>query len=290
MLVNYHLRLDLPSLPVDYVEWRYVPCYVTIFPVFGTLISTFHRCFITDLSSRERWSTGFLLWIWLTRFSHPHNLKCETVRITTFLEITRSTVGDVLRWFLAEWFTHLQTGYLLTSLLATHSTIPIPTEAPGRFQHTSPISYHREAATALALNCDRSLSYKSYSQGLKYRVSPTKPHFSYLVFSSMNAYPVSVFFFLKIPRIYPLITYQEGTRVWYFSTNGEVKYAVVKSSALLADVCSHNLLIPNRIDEFFWFSGNPNTCPRSRRKYGYFPVCIFSLILAFLGSNFFFLN
>lgn len=105
------------------------------------------------------------LWICLTRLSHRHFFKCETNN-HIFLEIARSTVGDVLWMVLSRgWFTHFQASYLL----ATHSK---PTETPDVY-NTSSISYHRELATLLHTElryCERSLtsaiSYKSYSQNL----------------------------------------------------------------------------------------------------------------------------
>ena len=153
MLVNYLLRLGLLAYLWITSNGSIVPFYVTIFPGFWVHLSSVvhHR------SAFPRTMIDWLLrlWIWLTRFSHRHNLKCETVRITTSfwrLQIYRrwSYSSTVLR---KEWFTHPQASYL-TSLLAAQS---IPTEAPGRFQHTSSISYHREPATTPALNCERSL-------------------------------------------------------------------------------------------------------------------------------------
>jgi hypothetical protein len=189
MFVNYLLRLGLPAYLWITSNGSIVPFYVTIFPGFGTLIGS-SPTRICLPANNDRLTSS--LWIWLTRFSHRHNLKCETVRITTSfwrLQIYRRRYysSTVLR---KEWFTHPQAS--------SHFTSCIPTEAPGLFQHTSSISYHREPATALALNCDRSLIsvlYKSCRQrlSLKFRVLPTKPPFPYLVFLSMNAYPVSRF-------------------------------------------------------------------------------------------------
>ena len=117
--------LGFTSLPVNYVEWQYSTflCdnlsrlwYINIH-----LSSVVHH---RSVFPRTMIDWLLRLWIWLTRFSHRHNLKCETARITTSfwrLQICR-------RWYYSstvlrkEWFTHPQASYL-TSLLR-HNPYP----------------------------------------------------------------------------------------------------------------------------------------------------------------------
>lgn len=183
---------------MNYVEWQY--CTFLCDNLSRLLYINIHLSSVVHhRSAFPRTMIDWLLrlWIWLTRFSHRHNLKWwNGTNNHVFLEIT-----DLPSAILFLDGSSQRVIYSPLSLLShfTSCAQSIPTEAPGLFQHTSSISYHREPATAPALNCDRSLtsvlSYKSCRQGssLKFRVLPTKPPFLYLVFSSMNAYPVSRF-------------------------------------------------------------------------------------------------
>ena len=86
---------------MDYVEWQYVPCYVTILLVFGPLISTFHRCFITDLPSREQWS--LLLRCGYASRDFLIDIFSNVKRITTsFWRLLDLPSAMFFGWFLAE--------------------------------------------------------------------------------------------------------------------------------------------------------------------------------------------
>ena len=87
---------------------------------FGTLISSGSSP-IWLPANNDRLTSS--LWILLTRFSHRHNLKCETVRITTSfwrLQIYRRRYysSTVLR---KEWFTHPQASSHFTSCDTIHT-------------------------------------------------------------------------------------------------------------------------------------------------------------------------
>lgn len=113
MLVNYHLRSDLPPYLWITSNRSTVPCYVTILPIFGPLISSSHRCSFPICLPANNDRPASSLWIWLKRFSHRHILKCETVlRITTsFWRLLDLPSAMFFRLFLAE-------GDLLTFKLA----------------------------------------------------------------------------------------------------------------------------------------------------------------------------
>jgi len=105
------------------------------------------------------------------------------------------------------WFPHLQASF--SSLLATH---PNPRTFP-----TIPITgkcYGSCSETAIEVFTS-ALSYKSYSSK-SHRALHHTPLFSYLVFSSMNAFPA-------------------GTRVFWWTSEGDVQYAIVQSSSRLTD-------------------------------------------------------
>jgi hypothetical protein len=69
----------------------------------------------------------------------------------------------------------------------------------------------------------------------------------------MNAYPVSRLILKIFLLIYPFITCQANTKVFWWTSYGECQYAVVESSSCLSDVCSYYLLIPEHIDEILLF-------------------------------------
>ena len=190
--------------------------------------------------------------------------------------------------------TDLPLAILTLNFISLHTihTHGSPWTFPTHILILSPRTCYCQAA--LSLNCDRSLtSIKAAASSLKFRVLATEQSKAPSVFHISSRFfvyeclPCQYSIYLKIFIIYPFITCQAGTQVFWWTSNGEYQYAVVKSSSRLSDVRSYNLLIPERINEFLLFRERKCLCsnwmgnPRQLLYRAHLLIIVFSALTLF---------